>query len=58
MLWEEICSLTQKGCRMWRAGLVASVLVLGSAWTLPVVPVLPEPVIQTQENFDLGRVSV
>lgn len=42
---------------MWRAGSVVSLLVLGSAWTLQAVPVLPEPVIQTQENFDLGGVS-
>lgn len=42
---------------MWRVGMLVSLLVLGSAWTLPLLPVLPEPVIQTQENFDLGRVS-
>lgn len=43
--------------RMWRTGTVVCWLLLGSAWALEVVPQLPEPVIQTQENFDLGRVS-
>lgn len=42
---------------MWRTGTVVCWLLLGSAWALKVVPQLPEPVIQTQENFDLGRVS-
>ncbi|XP_044029131.1 protein AMBP-like isoform X2 [Siniperca chuatsi] len=40
---------------MQRALSLVSLLVLGSAWTLQAVPVLPEPLILTQENFDLGR---
>ncbi|TWW66485.1 Protein AMBP [Takifugu flavidus] len=39
---------------MWRT-LGALLLVLVSAWTLRAEPLDPEPVIQTQENFDLGK---
>lgn len=42
---------------MWRR-LGAILLVLVSAWTLQAEPLDPEPVIQTQENFDLGKVSL
>ncbi|XP_056875607.1 protein AMBP [Takifugu flavidus] len=49
-----ICRWTQKGCSMWRT-LGALLLVLVSAWTLRAEPLDPEPVIQTQENFDLGK---
>lgn len=55
-LSEVISSWTQKGCRMWRTVNVV-LLVLVSVWTLRAEPVDPEPVIQTQENFDLGKVS-
>ncbi|XP_029299862.1 protein AMBP-like [Cottoperca gobio] len=40
---------------MQRAVSLVSLLVLGSAWILQAVPVLPDTVILTQENFDLGR---
>ncbi|KAM9338416.1 protein AMBP-like [Symphorus nematophorus] len=40
---------------MQRAGSLVSLLVLASAWTLQAVPVLQEPLIPTQENFDLDR---
>lgn len=56
-LSEVISSWTQKGCRMWRTVSVV-LLVLVSVWTLRAEPVDPEPVIQTQENFDLGKVSL
>lgn len=36
----------------------AFLLVLVSAWPLRAEPLDPEPVIQTQENFDLGKVSL
>uniref|UniRef100_A0A674PQ88 Lipocalin/cytosolic fatty-acid binding domain-containing protein n=1 Tax=Takifugu rubripes TaxID=31033 RepID=A0A674PQ88_TAKRU len=39
---------------MWRT-LGVLLLVLVSAWTLRAEPLDPEPVIQTQENFDLGK---
>lgn len=39
---------------MWRI-LGALLLVMVAAWTQPLDP---EPVIQTQENFDLGKVSL
>lgn len=42
---------------MWRT-VGAFFLVLVSAWTLRAEPLHPEPVIQTQENFDLGKVSL
>uniref|UniRef100_UPI003AABBB42 protein AMBP-like n=1 Tax=Centroberyx gerrardi TaxID=166262 RepID=UPI003AABBB42 len=35
--------------------IVVPLLVLGWVWTLQGVPVLPEPLYPTQENFDLGR---
>uniref|UniRef100_A0A667ZV96 Protein AMBP n=1 Tax=Myripristis murdjan TaxID=586833 RepID=A0A667ZV96_9TELE len=34
---------------------LVSLLVLGWAWTLQGLPVLPEPLYPTQENFDLTR---
>ncbi|XP_056146540.1 protein AMBP-like [Lampris incognitus] len=34
---------------------LVSLLVLGWIWTLHGLPVLPEPLYPTQENFDLGR---
>ncbi|KAM6975677.1 protein AMBP-like [Tautogolabrus adspersus] len=34
---------------------LVSVLVLGSAWTLKAVPVHTEPLVTTQESFDVGR---
>ncbi|XP_038589582.1 protein AMBP-like isoform X2 [Micropterus salmoides] len=40
---------------MQRALSLVSLLVLGSAWTLQAAHVLTEPLILTQENFDLGR---
>lgn len=38
----------------WR---LVPLLVLGLAWSLQVGPVLPEPLILIQEDFDLSRVS-
>lgn len=43
--------------RMQRAVNLVTLLVLGSAWILQAVPVLPEPLNLTQESFDVGRVS-
>ncbi|XP_042365766.1 protein AMBP-like [Plectropomus leopardus] len=40
---------------MQRAGILVCLLFTGSAWILHAVPVLPDPLILTQENFDLGR---
>ncbi|XP_070845250.1 protein AMBP-like [Chaetodon trifascialis] len=40
---------------MQRTWSLVSLLVLGSAWTLQTTPVVPEPLIPTQENFDLVR---
>ncbi|XP_076613521.1 protein AMBP-like [Chaetodon auriga] len=40
---------------MQRTWSLVSLLVLGSAWTLQTISVVPEPLILTQENFDLGR---
>lgn len=45
------------GEEMWGATSAVCLLVLGSAWTLPTEPGPPEPAVQTQENFDLSRVS-
>lgn len=42
---------------MQGVGGLVSLLVLGLAWTLQAIPVVPEPLILTQENFDLGGVS-
>lgn len=42
---------------MQRAGSLVPLLVLGTAWILQAVPALTEPLILTQESFDLGRVS-
>nr|XP_046230206.1 protein AMBP-like [Scatophagus argus]XP_046230208.1 protein AMBP-like [Scatophagus argus] len=39
---------------MQRVGSVVSLLVLGLAWILHVISVLPEPLVLTQENFDLS----
>lgn len=36
---------------------LVTLLTLGSAWILQAVPVLPEPLILTQESFDVGQVS-
>lgn len=47
----------EKSCRM-RGRMGAILLVLVSAWTLQAEPLDPEPVVQTQENFDLGKVSL
>lgn len=43
--------------RMWRTASVF-LLVLVSVWNLRAEPVDPDPVIQTQENFDLEKVSL
>uniref|UniRef100_UPI003AADD7DA protein AMBP-like n=1 Tax=Centroberyx gerrardi TaxID=166262 RepID=UPI003AADD7DA len=40
---------------MQKEVIVVPLLVLGWVWTLQGVPVLPEPLYTTQENFDLGR---
>ncbi|KAF7669545.1 hypothetical protein LDENG_00155480 [Lucifuga dentata] len=40
---------------MQKAVSLVSLLVLGWTWTLQGVPVLPEPLYTTQENFDLAR---
>lgn len=38
---------------MQRAGSLVFLLVLGSSWTLQMIPLTPEPL--TQKDFDLGR---
>lgn len=43
--------------RMQKAASLVSLLVLGFSWTLQGLPVLPEPLYTTQENFDLEQVS-
>lgn len=48
---------SDSGEGMWGATSAVCLLVLGSAWTLPTEPGPPEPAVQTQENFDLSRVS-
>lgn len=40
---------------MQRAVILVRLVVMGSAWIGQAVPVLPDPLILTQENFDLGR---
>ncbi|XP_034565702.1 protein AMBP-like [Notolabrus celidotus] len=40
---------------MQRAGRLFTLLVLGWAWTLKAVPVHPEPLIATQESFDVDQ---
>ncbi|XP_049908822.1 protein AMBP-like isoform X1 [Epinephelus moara] len=40
---------------MQRAVILVCLVVMGSAWIGQAVPVLPDPLILTQENFDLGR---
>ncbi|XP_056289289.1 protein AMBP-like [Pseudoliparis swirei] len=40
---------------MQKAVILVPLLVLGWCWTLQGVPVLPEPLYPTQENFDLAR---
>ncbi|KAK2819033.1 hypothetical protein Q5P01_024594 [Channa striata] len=40
---------------MSKAMTLGSLLILGWIWTLQGVPVLPEPLYTTQENFDLAR---
>ncbi|XP_070707000.1 protein AMBP-like [Pempheris klunzingeri] len=40
---------------MHKAATLVSLLVLGWTWTLQGLPVLPEPLYPTQENFDLAR---
>ncbi|XP_034402984.1 protein AMBP-like [Cyclopterus lumpus] len=41
---------------MQKAVVLVPLLVLGWSWTLQGVPVLPEPLYPTQENFDLARI--
>lgn len=43
--------------RMQKAASLVSLLVLGFSWTLQGIPVLPEPLYTTQENFDMEQVS-
>lgn len=43
--------------RMQKAVFMVYFLVVGWSSTLQGVPVLPDPVYPTQENFDLARVS-
>lgn len=43
--------------RMQKAASLVSLLVLGFSWTLQGLPVLPEPLYTTQENFDMEQVS-
>ncbi|XP_018536322.1 protein AMBP [Lates calcarifer] len=40
---------------MQKAVILVPLLVLGWTWTLEGLPVLPEPLYTTQENFDLAR---
>uniref|UniRef100_A0A672J5P3 Protein AMBP n=1 Tax=Salarias fasciatus TaxID=181472 RepID=A0A672J5P3_SALFA len=40
---------------MQKAAILVPLLVLGWTWTLQGLPVLPEPLYSTQENFDLNR---
>ncbi|XP_054467894.1 protein AMBP-like [Anoplopoma fimbria] len=40
---------------MQKAVILVSLLVLGWSWTLQGVPVLPDPLYPTQENFDLTQ---
>ena len=44
--------------RMQKTVILVSLLVLGWSWTLQGVPVLPDPLYTTQENFNLARVSL
>ncbi|XP_067431002.1 protein AMBP-like [Thunnus thynnus] len=40
---------------MQKAVVLVSLLVLGWTWTIQGLPVIPEPLYPTQENFDLAR---
>uniref|UniRef100_A0AAQ6AND9 Lipocalin/cytosolic fatty-acid binding domain-containing protein n=1 Tax=Amphiprion ocellaris TaxID=80972 RepID=A0AAQ6AND9_AMPOC len=40
---------------MQKAAVLVSLLLLGWTWTLQGLPVLPEPLYPTQENFDISR---
>lgn len=43
---------------MQRTAVLVPLLILEWIWTLQGLPVLPEPLYPTQENFDLSKVRV